>query len=264
MSCVTLLSDFGLNDPSVAVAKAIIGKHVPSTSIADISHSLEPSLTHQAAYFLLSSYRAFPAGSCHVVMFNVFSERNPRLLLCEHKGHFFLAPDNGVLSLAFGENLDKVWQVYTLEDAFGFKDWLDECGKLLAALQTKSATELGLQKTTLKTAPKKWQPVHTGDSVECHVIHIDRFNNVVVSLTQHEFERFRGGRDFKIKFSRTESVTKLSSHYSSVPSGEKLCRFNSAGFLEICINGNGAAKLFGLKVLAAESIVYNTIKIEFS
>ena len=264
MSCITLLSDFGLNDPSVAVAKAIIGAHVPGKSIVDISHSLEPSLTHQAAYFLLSSYKAFPQGCCHVVMFNVFSERNPRLLLCEHEGHFFLAPDNGVLSLAFGENLEKVWLVYTLEDALGFKDWLEEIGKLLAQLQTKIPSDLGLESTTIVTAPKKWLPVEIGNSVECHVIHIDRFKNVVASLTQQEFERIRAGRDFEITFSRTESVTKLSTHYSSVPNGEKLCRFNSSGFLEICINGTGASELFGLKLFQKESVIYNTIKIEFS
>jgi len=263
MSCITLLSDFGLNDPSVAVAKATIGAYVPGKTLIDISHSLVPALTHQAAYFLLSSYKAFPVGSCHVVFFNVFNDRNPRLLLCEHKQHYFLAPDNGVLSLAFGDQPEKVWLAYTLDEEHCFKDWLQETGKLVARLQDAAPADLGLPTTSLTTAPKRWLPIVTGNSVECHVIHIDRYKNVVASLTRQEFERIRAGRDFEITFARTESVTKLSTHYSSVVQGEKLCRFNSAGFLEICINGTGASDLFGLKLYQKEAIVYNTIKIEF-
>src|SRR5215210_4975359 len=129
MPCVTLLSDFGLQDASVAIAKGILMQHVPDAQIVDLSHLVETFNIQQAAYLLLSAYKNFPKGSCHVLLFDVFSERQPRLMLCEYEGHYLLAPDNGVLSLAFGERLTEVWQCYVLNAAGAFSDWLQETGR---------------------------------------------------------------------------------------------------------------------------------------
>lgn len=263
MNCITLLSDFGLQDASVAAAKGILLQHVPAATVIDISHLVEPFHTQQAAYLLLEAYKNFPQGTCHILLLDVFSEKMPRLLLCEKDGYFFLAPDNGVLSLAFGEGFDNVWCCFEMDDNALFKDWLHAIGRSVAALHAKGKNALDLKPCALKVAPQHWQPLVDGDRVECHVIHIDRFENVVINLTKEIFETVGKGRPFSIQFMRDEEIKQLSTHYYNVQEGEKLCRFNETGYLEIAINRGKAASLLGLQLHRDRRLMYNTIKVYF-
>lgn len=263
MPCITLLSDFGLQDASLAAAKGILMQHVPDAQIIDISHLVEPYHLQQAAYLLLASYQYFPPGTCHVLLFDVFSEKNPRLLFCKKDGHYFLAPDNGLLALAFGQTLDKVWKCYELTDPCIFKDWLHEAGRILQRFFRDGEEQMNLPPCELKNAPKHLQPMVDADTVECHVIHIDRYENVVVNITREEFERIGRGRSFRIRFMRDEEITDLSYNYYNVREGEKLCRFNATGFLEIAINRGKAASLFGFRLNREHHLIYSTIKIYF-
>jgi S-adenosylmethionine hydrolase len=263
MPCITLLSDFGHQDASVAIAKGVLKQHVPTAELIDISHLVETFNTQQAAYLLLSAYPNFPKGTCHVLLFDVFSEAQPRLLLCEHEGQYLLAPDNGVLSLAFGGALDNVWHCYELEKSSVFGDWLQQVGRVIAQLKTRTAEELQLNPCSLKIAPQHWQPLVNGDTVECHVIHIDRYENVVINLTREQFDTIGQGRPFRIQFMRDEELSQISTHFNNVGEGQKLCRFNATGFLEICINRGKAASLFGFKLHREKHFIYNTINVYF-
>ncbi|HRO42925.1 MAG TPA: SAM-dependent chlorinase/fluorinase [Flavipsychrobacter sp.] len=263
MSCITLLSDFGLIDASVASAKGILMQYTPHIPIIDISHSIEPFHGQQAAYILASAYKNFPEGSVHIILFDVFSEKEPRLLLCENEGHYFLAPDNGILSLAFNNKPDNVWSCMELTKQNVFKDWLHQAASIIKQLQTSSAASLQLKSCELKNAPVHWLPKVNGNVVECHVIHIDRFENVVINITQTQFEEVQKGRPFRIQFMRDEEINTLRKHYSDEREGEKLCRFNATGYLEIAINRGKAASLFGLRLHQKQHVMYNTIKIFF-
>ena len=262
MACITLLSDFGLQDASVAAAKGVLMQHVPGAPIVDISHLVEAFHLQQAAYLLLSAYRHFPKGSIHILLFDVFFDRASRLVLCAHDGHFFLAPDNGVLSLALGAGATAVWQCY--EHTTGrFSDWMAHIGRIAAQLQIQAPQDLQLPACTLKVAPHHWLPKQDGDTLECHVIHIDRYENVVINVTQEQFEQHRAGRPFRIQFMRDEELSQISTHFYNVNEGQKLCRFNATGFLELAINRGRAASLFGFKLFHEKHLIYNSIKIFF-
>lgn len=263
MPPITLLSDFGSQDASVAIAKGVLMQHMPEAAIIDISHLIETFNIQQAAYLLLSAYHNFPKGTCHIVLCDIFSEAQPRLLLCEYKGQYLLAPDNGVLSLAFGESLQNVWQCCQLGAESLFDEWLHEIGRIAAKLRAGTPKDLQLPSSALKVAPHHWQPIVIGNSVECHVIHIDRYENVVINLTRQQFDEIGQGRPFRIQFMRDEELTQLSTQFHNVGEGQKLCRFNATGFLEICINRGKAASLFGFKLHREKHFIYNTIKIYF-
>jgi S-adenosyl-L-methionine hydrolase (adenosine-forming) len=263
MGCITLLSDFGLQDASVASAKGILMQYVSDLTIVDISHSIEPYHVQQAAYILASAYDNFPVGTCHVVLFDVFAEKEPVFLLCEKDGHYFLAPDNGILSLIVTPDAIEEVQCFELAANYKFSELLHVAGATIAALQKKTAVELELTPHVINNAPVNWLSKTEGNTVECHVIHIDRFENVVINITRSEFDAIGMGRPFKIQFMRDEEINELNSHYSSVKEGEKLCRFNSAGYMEIAINRGKAASLFGLRLHREQHLMYNTIKIFF-
>ncbi len=263
MDCITLLSDFGLQDASVAYAKGMMRQYTPQIPIIDITHSIAPFHLQQAAYILAAAYQSFPAKTCHVILFDVFYDKESTLLLCEKNGQYFLAPDNGILSLAFDASIDKVWGGCKMNADNGFKAWLQQVGTLLALLEKDSPEKLTLAPCELKNAPTHWLPRIEGNTVECHVIHIDRFENVVLNITREQFEKIGRNRNFKIQFMRNEFISAISKHYTEVKQGEKLCRFNSAGYLEIAINRGQAASLFGLKLRQDQHLIYNTIKIFF-
>jgi S-adenosylmethionine hydrolase len=184
-------------------------------------------------------------------------------MLCEYEGHYLLAPDNGVLSLAFGSKLENVWCCHELGAPGIFSEWLQETGRAIAQLRTHAAGDLQLEACKLKVAPQHWLPKVIDHSVECHVVHIDRYENVVINLTRDQFDSIGQGRPFRIQFMRDEEITQLSTHFYNVGEGQKLCRFNATGYLEICINRGKAASLFGFKLYRERHFIYNTIKIYF-
>lgn len=263
MGCITLLSDLGLQDASVASAKGILLQYVPALSIVDISHYVEPYHLQQAAYLLAASYIHYPAGSCHIIICDIFADKVP-MLLCEKEGHYFIAPDNGIASLAFGRNIGGIWKIMDLQNKVGLKEWMHRAGTIAAQLQSTAPDALGLEAATLSHAPTNLRPRIDGNTVECHVIHIDRFENVVLNITREDFERTGRNRPFTIEFAKNEVINELSDNYYDVREGEKLCRFNNAGYLEISINRGNAARLLGLKLAREKHLIYNTVKISFS
>ncbi len=262
MKNITLLSDFGLQDATVASVKGILLRQAPEAVITDISHLAEPFHMQQAAYLLQTAWRHFPLRTVHIVLFDVFSDRHPRLLLCEKEGHFFLAPDNGILALALDGQPEHTWECYELAPPDTFHNWVEACCYAVQSVFTGNVAQT-YEACSMNVSPRHWQPVILPDRIECHVIHIDRFGNVILNLTQKLFEEVRQGRNFSIRFMRDEEINTLSNYYFDVPNGVVLCRFNKSGYMEIAVNQANATELLGLQINNKQQIIYNTIKVYF-
>jgi S-adenosylmethionine hydrolase len=204
MACITLLSDFGLQDASVASVKGILMQYIPDLPVIDISHLSEPFNLQQAAYLFVSAYRNFPPGTCHVLLIDIFSEKTPRLLLAEKDGHYFLSPDNGLLSIAFGGGIEHVWTCFELKAPGVFKDWINRVGEIIKDLQHTKPTELKLNSYELKKLTTNFQPIINAGYVECQVIHIDHYENVIINITRQQCDELRGNRSLRIQFMRDE------------------------------------------------------------
>ena len=263
MPIITLLSDLGTQDASVATAKAVLLRYANDATILDISHRTEQYDLQQAAYLLLSAYKYFPTGTIHVLLVDVFSGDTPRMLVAERDGYFFIAPDNGTLALAFGTGLENIRLYQEFKRPFVFSDWINGVGKVVEALSAEHKNNLDLQPYEVKTSPRLLQPKVMPDGVDCHILYIDRYENIVLDITKPQFEEMIKGRPFKIKIMRAEDITHISDNYNDVKNGEPLCRFNSAGFLEIAFNHAPAATLLGLGSFSTGNLRYQTIKIFF-
>ncbi len=256
MSSITLLSDFGLHDASVAIAKGVLMQHT-ALPIIDISHEITPFQTPQAAYLLSTSWKNFPPGSIHILLFDMFAGKPPALILCQHRQQYFLTADNGMLPMAIGDV--PAYMVAELESDNIFIQWLSEAGKIISKLQGADVNTLNLPAHQLRKAKPLASPVIGPDHIACDVIHIDHYGNVVLNINRLQFDEQRNGRNFRLSFMTVEEITELSNSYTDVREGVKLCRFNSNGHLEICINRGRAANLFGLKLGSK----HNNIKIYF-
>ncbi len=258
MSCITLLSDFGLQDSSVAIAKGILMRHNPALPIVDISHEVAPFQTAQAAYLLRCAYKNFPAGSFHVLLCDLFSDAIPRLILSNHDGHYFLSPDNGIVTSALGRVPTMAWQCMELTSENSFNDWLSAAGRIISQLREQKNIEQTFPEYKLK-AMQQFAPLPGTGEAECEIIHIDHYENVVLNITKQQFESLRKDKSFRLHFMQVEEITELSNNYNEVRPGFKLCRFNSSGYMEICINRGKAASLFGLRLGSR----HNDIKLFF-
>jgi len=99
------------------------------------------------------------------------------------------------------------------------------------------------------------QPTLGSDLIKGTVIHIDKYGNVIVNITERLFNEVGNGNPFTIYFKSSQYfIETISKNYHEVPTAEKLALFNESGFLEIAINkgvkgnGGGAGSLLGLAV----------------
>ncbi|MGC8793227.1 MAG: SAM hydrolase/SAM-dependent halogenase family protein, partial [Bryobacteraceae bacterium] len=105
---ITLTTDFGLADPYVGIVKGVILGLAPGARLVDISHDVNPFEIAEAGFLIWQSWRYFPKGTVHMVVVDPGVGTLRRPIVAEAGGHYFLAPDNGVLSMIYEEQPHKV------------------------------------------------------------------------------------------------------------------------------------------------------------
>ena len=260
---VTLLSDFGNKDNAVAIAKGLMLKVNPGARLIDLSHEVAPYNLLQCSYLLMSAFRNFPAHTFHVSMFDIMHQVPAELLLIQVADQFIITADNGLLSYSFPDEPLEVFRYH--KSAETYIEWLELTAEWIKEISSQNfeldSASAQIHKPQIEIAPI--QPVVKERQIECHVIHIDRFGNVVLNLSKKRFEDLRAGRDFTIRIPRNTPINRFSKNYIDVPEGERLGLFNSAGYLEIAIREGSAAQLLGLELFKKDQLIYNVVHIDF-
>ena len=255
MNIVTLTTDFGLQDFYVGALKGALLKRRDDLQLIDISHHISPFDIVQGAFVVKNAWHEFPEGTMHLIGVNCVYDAGYRFVAARRQGHYFLAPDNGLLALLFDDlqppDLRQLPAPAT--GHFLVKNIFADAVAHLADGQPFE--ELGehpaplLQRISI-------QPVIMPTRIRGTVIHVDNFDNVIVNIRQEVFEKAANDRPFSLFFRRNDPITRLSGNYCDVPVGEPLCLFNSTGYLEIAINLGRAATLLGLKVEDVVEVVF--------
>lgn len=250
MPIITLTSDLGAKDFYLAAVKGFILSSFPDARLVDISHTVSSFNIVEASFILGNAYRYFPEGTVHLVSVDNSYQKDPRFVAIKANNHFFIGPDNGLFSLFLEpESIERVVKINLriLDDYLHFpiKDILVKSAVHLA--KGGKMEFLGRKISEISTVGKI-QPVIQEDLIRGNVIYIDAFKNVITNVTRPLFESVAKGRKFKIIFKRNEIVEQISTQYSDVPEGEKLCLFGITGYLEVAINKGEAANLLGLDV----------------
>ncbi|MBL7825587.1 MAG: SAM-dependent chlorinase/fluorinase [Saprospiraceae bacterium] len=247
MHLVTLTTDFGAQDYYVGALKGALLRKAPELTLIDITHQIKPFDIVQGAFVVSNVWREFPEGTIHLIGVNCVYQPEYRFVVARHEGHFFLAPDNGLLTILF-QQLDPA-HLRTLraqhDEHFAVKSIFSDAVAHLA--QGQPFEDLGEHPAPLLERISL-QPVITPNRIRGTVIHIDNFDNVVVNIRKEVFTQTINGRPFSLYFKRNDPITAVSGNYCDVAVGEQLCLFNTAGFLEIAVNMGKAATLLGLKV----------------
>jgi len=246
---ITLTTDFGLRDYYVAAMKAAMLGRLPEGAhhLVDVSHEVEPHDLVGAAYQLGNVWRAFPEGTLHLVCVQGYYRKEPRFVLARQDGHWFLAPDNGFLSLLFtGVDAPTAFWLDRPEGTEQESLHLFYAHVARALAEGASPESLGKPATAL-VQRMALQPVSGADWIRGVVVHVDGYENVITNISRELFERVGHGRGFALTFKRHEPIRTLSQAYAEVPIGETLCRFNAGGLLEIAVRFGRASTLHGLQ-----------------
>ena len=248
MPIVTLTTDFGEKDWYAPAFKGAILKAAPAVQLIDITHQIEPFDIVQAALVLKNSWMEFPDGTIHLLAVNCVYSSQPRFVAVRHRGHYFFAPDNGILTLLLGDI--EITDIRQLEDSIAPAHFAVKHVFALALEQLSAHfnfDQLGTASEEILLRRILLRPVIHTHQIRGTVMHIDHFENVILNIDRELFEEVRKNRSFSLYFKRNDPIVSLSSNYSDVPTGEILCLFNSIGLLEIAINFGKAATLLGLK-----------------
>ena len=255
MSIITLLTDFGLEDAYVGIMKGVVLSVNPSAAIVDITHQVESFDLNQAAFTIKSSYRYFPEGSVHVVVVDpgVGSER--AIIALKMKGHTFLAPDNGVLTLIIDEgDIETIVRVEnsdyflkTVSQTFHGRDIFAPVGahislgvdlKLLGRpVKKKDVVRLSIPEPFIS---EKNELVGT-------IVFIASFGNCITNIDLSRLESFYkagAGKRLQIMIGQ-QKLDGLSGNYESVSPQSPLAIFGSFDYLEIAVNCGSARRYFG-------------------
>ena len=265
MIFVTLTTDFGHKDYSIAVIKAALLSQIPEANIIDISHQISPYNHSETAYILKNSYTAFPKGSIHII--GVESEFTPENihLAMEFDGHFFIGADNGIFSLIKEELKSiKTVAINIHKSVITSFPVLDVFINVAAHISRDGALEVIGSPVNKIRELTNIKPVINpeGNKILGSVIYIDNYGNVVTNITEKLFKKIGKTRDFII-FARTLKFRKIHNSYGgsidfSLPKekreedGKKVALFNSAGHLELAVYKSNpltvgsASSLFGL------------------
>lgn len=250
MSIITLTTDLGIKDFYLAAVKGSILSSLPDARIIDITHQVQSFNISQAAFILENAYHYFPEGTVHLVSVDNSYQKDARFIAIKANGHYFIGPDNGLFSLFLKESeIEKAVKInLRIQDDYIHFPIKDILVKSAVHLAKGGTMELIGRKVSTINFRTNLHPISESDVLRGSIIYVDSFQNAVTNITREIFERVGRGREFKVLFKRSETVEQISTQYSDVEEGEKLCIFGITGYLEIAINKGKASSLLGLGI----------------
>jgi hypothetical protein len=249
---ITLTTDFGLNDHYVGTIKGVILNLVPEAEIVDICHSVQPYDVLDGALTLAQSYSYFPSGTIHVVVVDPGVGTARRPVLVSTQRHYFVAPDNGVLSLVYErEERLNVWHItaehYFLQPVsatFHARDVFAPIAAQLAKGVTPEKLGEAVTDFVRFTAPKPKQV--DANTLRGVVLKVDRFGNLITNITPADAPGLFAENTpaFRMTVAGYE-VQEMKENYAQGVPGQVFGILGSMGYLEIAANRGAAAKATG-------------------
>lgn len=255
ISLVTLLTDFGDTDYFVPSVKGVMLGINPQLRIVDLTHHIPAFGIEQAALFLKSCYHYYPDGTVHVVVVDPGVGSARRAILASTSRHFFLAPDNGVLSHVLGEETSVEVRAienkqYRLESAGATFDGRDLFAPSAAWL-TKGQVpgSYGRLIPDYVTLPQDSPRMHQ-EALQGRIIYIDHFGNAMTNITTEDIETFRSATKKSSSGLKIGElfIQGIRTHYGEGATGIPEALINSMGHVEIFVKQGRAAERCQLHV----------------
>jgi len=231
VSFVTLLTDFGLKDPYVAIMKGVMLSINAHLSFVDITHAVEAQDVREASFIVGEYYRYFSPGTVHLCVVDPTVGSSRKALVVSKEGHFFVGPDNGLFSLLLEgdavvhEISNPRFMRGSLSGTFHGRDVFAPVAAYLSLGTAIGEFGPNVSRPERLEAlfPSEEDGVMTGA-----VVRFDRFGNAISNVSVGLFRDFVKGGAFRIEMGGLAFGALSESYYE----GQYTCLVNSSGYLE--------------------------------
>ena len=250
---ITLTTDFGLSDHYVGVMKGVLLGIAPDAALVDITHAVTPYEIPQAAFLLAQAWPHFPPGTVHLVVVDPGVGTARRPILVQAGRQYFVAPDNGVLSMVYAREEKRTVRVITAERffrrpvsrTFHGRDVFAPVAAHLAA--GTPAARFGKPVEDYLRRDDFARPVRSGKSMWTGtVLHIDHFGNMVTNIRPEDIPAM-AARPFEMRLG-PHRIGIVAENYDEGAGGMPFLIVGSSGYLEISLHQAPAARLLGCAV----------------
>ncbi|MCQ2286482.1 MAG: SAM-dependent chlorinase/fluorinase [Bacteroidales bacterium] len=243
MKTITLISDWKLRDPYIAIFKGQLLNAIPDVNIIDITHSIAYHDITQTAFILQNSYSAFPNGSLHISLTGLTNQSDVMPIIVKQGTHTFIGTDNGVFSLLFNDDLpDEIRQFKANEPSTSLID------RILKMVIWHFKGEIDAHTNELLSLRPVFPvtPITNHDNTQLTgaIAYIDSFCNAVTNISVKQFKEFVQDKPFKATIDSMQRlcVTKYSDNLANFNDTIFLCA-NQFGYIEICMYNGHIAML---------------------
>jgi len=271
-SVVTLLTDFGWDDPYVAEIKAVLYDQwicLPdSTSpgtVVDLCHTIPACDVTAGSWFLARLHAKFPAGTVHVAVIDPGVGTERPVIAVEARDQFFVGPGNGLFSfLQDGSDFTVVrldnprYHRFQGEEepapTFHGRDIMAPVAALLATgMSILQVGSLGTQADIGNLPVSRGSPVAEETRIGT-VVWIDRFGNALTDVRRHGHKGNVLQQSRRILIGATEVVGPYRT-FGKAPAGQPFWYWGSGDCLEAAISGENAAERYGWRRGLAVSLL---------
>jgi S-adenosyl-L-methionine hydrolase (adenosine-forming) len=252
-SIITLTTDFGSSDPFVGIMKGVILGINPEVELIDLCHDIHAYDVMDAAYLIGQAYRCFPPRTIHLVVVDpgVGTERRPLLVSADR--YYFIAPDNGVLSLIYAK--EEALYVRHITSSYYFREPVSQTfhGRDIFApiagwvsRRVESDKFGDLVSDYVKFVPPLPRRLNE-KLIKAVVVRVDRFGTLTTNLSPSDLPELFGDKPapFKMIVGKGE-ITQLRHAYAEGAPGEVFAILGSAGYVEIAQNRGSASHTLGV------------------
>lgn len=247
---ITLLTDFGLEDPYVSMMKGVILTINPGARIIDISHHVKAGSIIRAAGMIRETYPYFPEGTVHLTVVDPGVGGKRRAIILMAQSHLFVGPDNGIFWPIINLHQD-IKIIHLTETNYFLPDVSDTFhGRDIFA---PVAAHLSKGADPFEMGPAISDPVklllpaphQKGGTLYGQVVSVDHFGNLITNIHRKELEGFAGDRTLVIRLEDL-FIEGIRRTYAECGKNEILGLFGSSGYLEIAVNLGRVSDLLGL------------------
>ena len=247
---ITLLTDFGLQDPYVGMMKGVMLAVNPDARIIDISHHVKAGSITRAAGIIRETYPYFPEGTVHITVVDPGVGGKRRAIILMAQSHLFVGPDNGIFWPIINLHQD-IKIIHITETKYFLADVSDtfhgrDIFAPVAAHLSKGADPFEMGPAI--SDPVKLQlpaPHQEGGTLYGRVVSVDHFGNLITNIHRKEIEGFAGGGTLVIRLEDL-IIEGMRGTYAECGKGEILSLFGSSDYLEIAVNLGRASDRLGL------------------
>jgi S-adenosylmethionine hydrolase len=253
-SPIVFLSDFGLQDECVGTCHGVIARIAPGTQVIDLTHGVPRGDVLRGALLLRGALGYLPAGAILLAVIDPGVGGKRRSVALRTDGdRFLVGPDNGVLSLAWGE-LGGVAQAVEVTSAaivlqptsptFHGRDVFAPAAAHLA--RGGDLSELGepADPGTLVRVDPPEPGIAPGSLTAC-VLAVDSFGNVQLGAAASDLDGagLEGTAVLAVRAGPESFPAARAETYSAVGDDELVVLVDSSGRLAVARNRGDAAML---------------------